>query len=368
MFGFIDGVNFSELEAQRYWSFPSSYSQERKREEIHTMIFGGNYLGSRKMDGALARFVKDEDGNMMLLSRSRAVNGEFPNKIGHVPHLHDFFENLPNGTCLLGELYFPNNEGSRHVTTIMGCLEEKAIARQASGDKLCYYVFDVLAWNGESLLKTNIEERVTYLYDIDVIRNTNYNEYIHIAQYFEGEDLWNKLQSILAAGGEGIVITKCGTCYQPGKRPARQTLKIKKELQMDIDAFIIGANPPTRMYTGKDLPNWEYYVNVKTDERLPIGNYYKMYLDGEPIEPVSKNYYFNRPGSLQLGLMNGDKVHYLGDVSGITDEIKDNWREYIGRCCQITGMELSEGHIRHPKFVCWRDDKNREDCTVEQIQ
>lgn len=365
MVGFIDNVDFKELEVQKYWSFPSSYSKERKREEMHNMIFSGNYIGSRKMDGALAKFVKDEDGNMMLLSRSRAVNGEFPNKIGHVPHLHEFFNSLPNGTCLLGELYFPNKEGSRHVTTIMGCLEEKAIARQKSGDKLYYYVFDVLAFDGKSFLKADIESRIDELNQCWRTYGENYWKW---AEYFKGEELWEKLQKTLAVGGEGVVITKCGTCYQPGKRPARQTLKVKKELQIDIDAFIIGANAPTKEYTGKDLPNWEYYVNTRTDERLPVGNYYKMYLDGECIEPVSKNYYYNRPGSLQLGLMNDEKVHYLGDVSGITDEVKDNWKQYIGRCCQITGMELSEGHIRHPKFVCWRDDKRKEDCTIDQIK
>ena len=58
-----------------------------------------------------------------------------------------FFEALPNGTCLLGEIYFPKNEGSSNVTTIMGCTQDKALRRQENGEKLHYYVFDVLAYN-----------------------------------------------------------------------------------------------------------------------------------------------------------------------------------------------------------------------------
>ena len=143
---YINGVDFHEVEAQKYWTFPKSYKGDPK-EETRNMIFSGDYIGSRKMDGAFYKFIKDENGNMELLGRSRSVSGDFLNKIEWVPHLMPFFESLPNGTCFLGELYFPNNEGSNKVTTIMGCLKEKAIARQEK-TKLHYYIFDCLAIDG----------------------------------------------------------------------------------------------------------------------------------------------------------------------------------------------------------------------------
>ena len=119
MKNFIDNVNFHILEAQKYWSPTSTWTPERKKQEVKDAIFSGNYIGARKMDGAFYEFIKDEDGNMELIGRSKSVNGDYLNKIGHVPQLHDFFNSLPNGTCLLGEIYFPKNEGSNHVTTIM---------------------------------------------------------------------------------------------------------------------------------------------------------------------------------------------------------------------------------------------------------
>ena len=162
----IDGINFHDLEVQKYWSFPKSYKKDPK-EETRNMIFSGDYVGSRKMDGAFYKLVKDMDGNMELLGRSKSVSGDYLNKFDWIPHLHPFFENLPNGTCLIGELYFPSNEGSNKVTSIMGCLVDKAIARQENGPKLHYYVFDILAWAGKSLINETIQNRLLYLNKVE---------------------------------------------------------------------------------------------------------------------------------------------------------------------------------------------------------
>lgn len=355
MKNFIDGVDFHNLEAQKYWSMPSTWDNERKKREVEAAIFSGDYIGSRKMDGAFFKFIKDEDGSMELIGRSKSVKGDYINKIGHVPQLMPFFDELPNGTCLIGELYFPNNEGSNHVTTIIGCLEAKARERQDKGDKLHYYVFDVLAFDGCALYKKNIENRVEILSHLSRLYTAPYVEY---AKYFEGVELWNQLQDILASGGEGIVITKRGTCYQPGKRPARQTFKVKKELQETIDVVVLGANEPTRIYGGKEIMTWQYWENTRTNEKLK-GSFYKDYSDGLPIEPVTKNYWNGWAGSLVIGIRKDDKLVVVGSLSGLTEEVLANWKDYKGRVAEITGMQIMDTEmkgIRHPKFIQWRDD------------
>ncbi len=348
----INNVNFHELEAQKYWSFPKNYKKDSKAE-TRTMIFSNQYIGTRKMDGAFYKFIKDDNGNMELIGRSKGVGGDYLNKIEWVPHLHEYFESLPNGTCLLGEIVFPNNEGSSNVTTIMGCLKDKAVARQEEGDRLSYYIFDVLAFNGIPTYLNDIEKRIEFL---DWLKTESY-ENIIIAQYLEGQALWNELQTLLCDKKEGVVITKKGTHYQPGKRPARQTLKIKKELADNIDVVIIGINPPTRLYNGKKVEDWLYWENVRTSEKFNE-TCYKQYSDGEPIEPITKAYYNNWAGSLMIGARKDDKVVAVGSLSGMTEEVLSNWKDYIGKVAEVGAMEIlqeTQG-IRHPRFVQWRED------------
>lgn len=367
----INNVDFHNLEAQKYWSFSKSYKGDIKAE-TKNMVFSNEYIGARKIDGAFYKFIKNDDGTMELLGRNKSVSGDYLNKIEWVPQLNSFFNELPNGTCLLGELYFPNNEGSSNVTKIMGCLKEKAIARQDKGDKLHYYIFDVLAFNGESLYQKNIEDRITYLNDINIIRNTNYNEYIDVAKYYEGKELWDQLQQILSNGGEGIVITKKGTCYQPGKRSARQTLKIKKELQETIDCFFTGRiTSPTKEYTGKEIETWQYWLNERTGEKIQ-GEYYKEYFNGAPYTPITKSYFNNWAGSLEIGVIKEDKVIPIGFISGLSDEIKANYKDYKGKVVEVTAMEILYDNgkfsgLRHAKIKQFRPDLTIKDCTWEKI-
>lgn len=366
MKNFIDGINFHELETQKYWSFPASYDDARKKKETREMVFGGNYLGAHKKDGAFYKFVKDEDGNMELIGRSKGVGGDYLNKIGHVPHLHKFFDELPNGTCFLGELYLPHKEGSRYTTTIMGCKEDKAIERQEKGEYLQYYIFDILAFDNVSWLTKTAEERFDEL-------NAFSRAYPHVnvewAEYFYGEKLWGEYQRILADGGEGVVITKGDSVYLPGKRKARQTLKLKKELHDTIDAFFTGrGTKPTEDYTGKEIETWKYWEDINTNKKLS-GVLYKKYLEGAPIRPITKGYYNGWVGSMEIAVLKDGKPYSIGLLSGLPDEIKANPMEYKNRCIEVTAMQREKDTfaLRHGKMIGWRDDLTIEDCTWEKF-
>ena len=360
MKGFINEINFAELDVQKYWVPPASWGEERRKTEVKNMILSGNYIGSRKMDGALYVFLKDEDGEMSLRGRSKSVNGTYLDKIEWVPQLSEFFNSLPNGTCLLGEIYFPDNEGSNHVTTIMGCLKEKALERQSKGDKLHYYVFDVLSFDKHTFMTTVIEKRVKTLNSIAEKFNS---EFIEFAKYYEGLELWSNLQTILNNGGGGIVATKKGTYYQPGKRPARQSIKVKRELHETIDVVILGANAPTKIYNGKEIESWQYWVDSITDERLK-GDFYSKFKSGESIEPVTKNYWNNWAGSLIIGIRKDDKLVPIGSISGLTEEVLANWQDYKGKVAEVSAMQIMDTDaqgLRHCRFIQWRPDLTAKD-------
>ena len=87
----IDGFDFWNMEAMKYFAPSTSWSAEKKKENAEQKIFSGSWLASRKRDGIWMMFIKDMDGNMYLRPRARNTKKEFVNKIDWVPHLHPFF-------------------------------------------------------------------------------------------------------------------------------------------------------------------------------------------------------------------------------------------------------------------------------------
>lgn len=375
---YIDGINFFELEAEKYFAPPSSWSQEKKEEWARTRIFSGEWYGAQKRDGAFFMFLKDEDGNMYLRPRSRNVKKEFVNKIDWVPHLHRFFERLPNNICLLGEVYLPSKEEAKATTSIMNCLVDKAIKRQEK-EPLHYYIFDILALRGESMLDMNA---ITRFVSLDALGELYKDPCVEWAHYVNGKELWNTIQDLLANGYEGVVITRGDSHYLPGKRTNKDTLKIKKELQDTIDCVIIGANPPTKDYDGKEVETWEYWYDELHSEKITAEEYkskthtsiYTAYLSGAGVIPVTKNWFYGWAGSLKLGLFNERGVcTHIGNLSGLTEEVKENWKEYIGTVAEIVAMEIMDNAqggrgIRHPKLKQFRKDKDPKECTIDQLK
>ena len=379
MLGFIDGYDFGEMEVQKYYCPPSTWSDEKKRENARMKIYSGDFLGAEKKDGYFAKLIKDEDGNILLYSRSRGVNGKFADKHEWVPHLQPFFDMIPNGTCLLGEIYFPSAPGSRNITTIMGCLKEKAIARQEKGEKLHFYIFDCLAYAGKSWKSYPAKKRFAFVDSYDVAA-----KYVSHAHYVAGAELWAMLQEILARDDEGVVITHEDALYEPGKRPSKTTLKIKKELKQTIDCFFTGiGSAPTQEYTGKEIETWKFWQNQMNGEKINA-EMFKEYRAGCPIIPITKGYYYGWAGSLEIGVLkkkegsrckiNGaeyddTEVFPIGWLSGLPDEMKADPKKYAFKPIEVTAMEYDAWNhsLRHGKMVGWRKDLTLEDCNYEKL-
>jgi hypothetical protein len=370
----IDGIDFENLEAERYWTFAKSYKGDKKKE-TKAMFLSGEYLASLKNDGHYFRFIKNMNGDMRLQSRTPSVNGGYLNKYDWVPQCHSFFESLPNGTCLIGELFFPKNRGSRKVTTIMGCLVEKALQRQEKDEKLFYYIFDCYAYDGKNLINTPYIDRIKYINN-EIKELADKNDYVSTAQFYEGQEAWDRYAEYLAAGLEGVVLYKKTGKVDPGKRPARKTLKCKLEIEQTIDAFLDGDyKPPTKEYTGKCIEDWGYWLNERTGEKLE-GNYIGAYTNGKPIIPITKPYFLGYAGSLSFSVMKDGKPEHIGWISGVPDEMKrgivqepEKWK---GRVFELTCMELE--HIqdsysmRHTRIVQERVDKTAAECDWSQIE
>lgn len=365
----IENIDFYNLDAMRYYSPPNTWSVEKRKDNAINKIFSSEWWGARKVDGCFAMCGKNLDGEIFLRPRAKNVKGEYVNKIDWVPQFHSFLNELDPGTVLLGEVYLPRDEQAKTTTSILNCLLPKSLARQQKEeDKLHLYVFDVLAENGRSYLNMKALDRFDLL---NSFSRAFVSPYVEWATYKNGEELWNMLQNLLADGYEGVVIINAAAHYQPGKRSNAVSLKIKKELQDTIDCVIIGVNAPRKDYTGTEIRTWPYWFDEITNEKI-YGEFYDDYANGRAIMPVTKTWYNGWAGSLKLGLYEENKLVHVGDLSGITDEIRKNWRDYLNTVVEISCMEISKDKngnpgFRHPRAINFLRDKPTSECTLEQI-
>ena len=373
-------MNYFESEPMRYWSPASSMSIETKHQHLESMIDSGNYIWSQKFDGNWSRAVITSNRAALQtrgISKKTNTYGEVQNKVFF---WNDIVSAFTHGdTVILGEIYLPGGI-DKDVGSILRCLDPKAIARQKD-TKLEWRVFDILVLDGIDMMNTPVEERVKHIPEI--IKRIN-NPLVCGIEYHEmDKNFFDNLNDIFAAGGEGAVCYKKTAIYEPGKRGPHSwdSVKVKQEISADIDTFIIGIESPTRFYTGKDISSWQLWENTRTGEKL-YGEYFGEYQNGGPYEPITKNYYYNWPGAMYLGVYDNNKnIIKLCKVAGLTEdfktELRDNYDEW--HMCPVTigGMMVSTAQadenglgisIRHPYIKSIRkNDINPEDCTLEKI-
>lgn len=369
----INNVDFwDSFSAMKYWAPPKTYDRTKWHKEVKDYILSGVYMGARKVDGIWAMIIKDEKGEFHLRSRTENVNGTYADKAEWIPTILNDLKNLPKGTVLLGEIYKYGDEGSRKATSILNCLKDKSLERQ-SKTPLHFYCFDCLAFNKKILIDKGLEERVNLLYEkVKPIVTNNYTE---IAEYFDEEKLWNMVGDYLAAGYEGMVIQKKSAPYTCGKRTAKLSIKIKREVEETIDAFVDGNyKESTVEYNGKMIDTWTYWMNTKTGEKFNK-NMYKEYVNGEPIIAITKGFYNGWASAISFSVMKGNDPVHICWISGIDESIKEkivtNPKELIGKVAALNCMEVEciegEYSLRHPRIDRWREGKAYTDCEWSQI-
>ena len=147
-----------------------------------------------------------------------------------------------------------------------------------------------------------------------------------------------------------------------------QLKKVKKEIANTIDCIFTGHfTAPSKEYEGKEIDTWKYWEDMKTGEKIE-GALAKDFYKGNPIIPVTKPYFYGWAGSLEIGLVKGDKVVPIGYLSGLTDDIKSRPLDFKGKVIEISCMEiLPTGGLRHAKFIQFRNDLTIRDATWEKV-
>lgn len=328
---------------------PKNYLDKFKNEKI---------IGTVKKDGYWSQLVKDKN-EVHLYSRSISKKtGYYNDNIDKVPHIKEWArENLPNGTTLVGEIYYPGGT-SKNVTTVLGALPQKAIERQdGECGKLHFYLHDILAYNGEDYVMNEvaysyrysnlcryIDIRTPLIKEVEVAECVD-NTYLDLAAYAE---------KVMSDGEEGMVYRTESGLYVPGKRQPQTMFKIKRSVD-NVDLTIMSILAPEYAYNGKNPDKWPFKDK-----------------DGVPI---TKAAYYGWAGGFTLGafLPDGQTRTVCAVTSGITDDIKKKAGEhpeaFIGGVVEVSCMSADSERktLRHPYFVRMRPDKDKLECKVDDI-
>lgn len=317
------------------------------------------YIAMEKRDGEWSRAIIMED-KVLLQSRSISkVTGDYGDKTEQVPHLiEEMKASFPAGTVLLGEVAFSDRKTtSKDVGSILRCLPPKAIQRQKE-NKLWFFAFDLLAYNYEDWSGKPFEERFKKLVEVVYKRNIDWPEgyKIYTVDYLTETDeefsFSDFADKVWAEDGEGLVIIPKYAKYEPGKRTAWRSLKVKKKMGV-LELKVVGLIEPNKEYTGTELENWNFWVD-ENDKRVTRSDILNMRYIGE-IQPVTKPYFY--------GWKNGVIVEHNGNLVRVTSGLTDKDRKFLSTelaatmvekgelTAFITGMEATPDSIRHPVFI-----------------
>ena len=352
-------MNFNEIlyaAPMKYWAPPKT------NPIIQTVLDNplkyNQYKFTEKLDGEWNKLAWDGE-HMYMLSRNKNVKGEYTDRWEKFPHILKEMKTLPKNTILLGEIAFDDvSKTSKDVGSIMRSLPARALKLQEK-TPLHFYIFDCLMWDGEDLSSQSYKSRFMNNEKLSSFMRTEFT-YVHLLKAKEMASLVEYLQEFFAKGGEGVVLIDEDQPYHFGKRPARSSIKIKKQLE-EFEASVIAAIEPTKEYSGTEISTWQYWeeLDVATGSTRLCGALHSREM-GLRYTPVTKHYYH--------GWKNGIRCQYQGRVFDVASGLSDEDRAWLSSFeaeeairngdlyAVISGMEFTEDSVRHPYVVRLRTD------------
>lgn len=340
---------FQNMKPGKYWTLPAN-----KKHLIDEYLLNEDYLPMVKIDGYWARAIILEDEVLIQSRGISKVTGTYGDYTPLVPHIAaELVKTWPAGTVLIGELAFDDiSRTAQEVGSILRCKAPKAIERQKEEEnKIHYFVFDVLAYDGEEIYHKNFEDRfISY-------PEFSKTKYVKPVPSYSNQEAPKVLENIWAQGGEGMILINKKLPYKIGNAQAWHSIKVKKELG-ELEGQVVDIIKPNREYQGTELNNWPYWVDENDNriDKTQISN--MMLIPG--LTPVTKPYYYNTA----VGVI----VEYQGRLINITSGTTEEDGEFLvtqeaqdkiknGELYAVfSGMELTETSVRHPVLIRLRDD------------
>jgi DNA ligase D-like protein (predicted ligase) len=182
-----------------------------------------NWSYELKLDGYRALGIK-ADGRVQLRSRN---NKDFAKRY---PSVAKALEALPADTVVDGEIVALDEQGRPSFNLLQNY--------QSAGNKIFYFLFDVLALSGRNVINLPLRDRRVFLHS-DVLPNLG--EPIRECPVLNAS-LTDVIHAIRKQGLEGIVAKNLDSLYEPGERSGSwRKMRINKRQEFVIGGYTVGA-------------------------------------------------------------------------------------------------------------------------------
>ncbi len=290
-----------------------------------------NYLAEEKLDGERFKMHIFKESNRFDSRCLSKKTNLFTEKTGNVMHLANWKVPELAGTVFDGEMKMGID--SMSTSTVMGCLPEEAVKRQAeSGVWVDYYIFDVIFYKGQDVrdLPYHVRKEIVY---------KEWYNHLKTSKHFKlplctMKDKKKFCEDIFKAGGEGVILKNVMAPYTDKKA----WVKVKAVATFDV--VVMG-------------------YEEATPETIKKGD------DKATISRLAANGWI---GAVVFGQYVNGKLKILGQCSGMPDDIRakysENKEKYIGQVIKIEAQSriAKTGKFRHPRFLAERPDKNASQC------